>query len=144
MARKPQSDRYILEMFSKLGEDLKMPSVDVDAILAHHRRNLEALEKSARVTAEGASSVMHRQREMLQETLSEITEMAKHLRTPGTPQDAVSKQADFARKSFEAALKNASEVAEMVRKSSTDSLEILRARIREATDEIREGYEKRK
>src|SRR5688572_16167528 len=83
MARKPQSDRSILEMFSKLGEDLKMPSVDVDAILAHHRRNLEALEKSARVTAEGASLVMHRQREMLQETLAEITDMRSEERRVG-------------------------------------------------------------
>ena len=30
--------------------DLKMPSVDVDAILSHHRKNLEALEKSAKAT----------------------------------------------------------------------------------------------
>jgi phasin family protein len=144
MARKPHSDRSIFEMFSKLGQDLQMPGVDVDAILAHHRKNLEALEKSARATAEGASSVMHKQREMLQETLAEITDMAKHLRSTGTPQEAMSRQAEFARKSFEAALKNASDVAEMVRKSSTDSFEILRARIREGADEIREGYEKRK
>ena len=53
MARKPQSDRSILEMFSKLGQDLQMPSVDVDAIRAHHRKNREALEISARATAEG-------------------------------------------------------------------------------------------
>ena len=56
----------------------------------------------------------------------------------------MAKQADFARKSFEAAVKNAGEVAELVKKSSADSIEILRARIRESMEEIREGYEKRK
>lgn len=144
MAKKPTSDRSILDMFSKLGQDLKMPDVDVDAIIAHHRKNLEALEKSAKATAEGASSVMNRQRQMLQETLAEIADMAKQLRATGTPQEAISKQAEFARKSFEAALKNASEVGEMVRKSSSDAMEIVSARIREAMDEIRKGYEKRK
>ena len=144
MARKPSSDRSILDMFSKLGQELKMPDVDVDAIIAHHRRNLEALERSARVTAEGASSVMNRQRQMLQDTLAEISDMAKQMRATGTPQEVMSKQAEFARKSFEAALKNASDVGDMVRKSSTDAMEILRARIREAMEEIRDGYDKRK
>jgi phasin family protein len=144
MARKPSPDRSILDMFSKLGQELRMPDVDVDAIIAHHRRNLEALERSARVTAEGASSVMNRQRQMLQDTLAEISDMARQMRATGTPQEAMSKQAEFARKSFEAALKNASDVGEMVRKSSTDAMEILRARIREAMDEVRDGYDKRK
>ena len=121
-----------------------MPSVDVDAILNHHRKNLEALEKSAKATAAGASSVMHKQREMLQQTLHEITEMAQSFRAPGSPHELMAKQADFARKSFEAAVKNAGEVADLVKKSSADSIEILRARIRESMEEIREGYEKRK
>jgi phasin family protein len=131
-------------MFHRLGQDLKMPSVDVDAILNHHRKNLEALEKSAKATAAGASSVMHKQREMLQQTLHEITEMAQSFRAPGSPHELMTKQADFAKKSFEAAVKNAGEVADLVKKSSADSIEILRARIRESMEEIREGYEKRK
>ncbi len=144
MARKPRSDESILDMFSKLGRNLKMPHVDVDAIIAHHRRNLDALEKSARAATEGASSVVNRQREMLQATLAEIADMARLMRKPGTPREAMASQAEFARKSFEAALKNASDVAEMVTKSSMESMEILRARIHEAMDEVREGYEKHK
>ena len=143
MAKKPESDS-ILDMFSRLGHDLKLPNVDIDAILSHHRKNFEALEKSAKTTAAGASSLMHKQREMLQQTMREITEMAQSYRAPGSPQELMAKQADFARKSFEAAVKNASEVAELVKKSSADSIEILRARIRESMEEIRQGYEKRK
>ena len=143
MAKKPESDD-ILDMFSRLGHDLKLPDVDIDAILSHHRKNLEALEKSAKAAAAGASSLMHKQREMLQQTLREITEMAQSYRAPGSPQELMAKQADFAKKSFEAAVKNAGEVAELVKKSSTDSIEILRARIRESMEEIRESYEKRK
>ena len=55
----------------------------------------------------------------------------------------MAKQAEFARKSFETALKNAGEVAEMVRKSGTESVEILRERIKDAMAEIRSGYEKK-
>ena len=104
----------------------------------------EALEKSAKASASGASAVMNRQREMLQKTMQEVTEMAHSFRAPGNPQEMMAKQADFAKRSFEAAVKNAGEMSELVKKSSADSIEILRARIRESMEEIRQGYEKRK
>lgn len=143
MARKPETES-IFDMFSKLGHELKMPDVDIDAILTHHRKNLEALEKSARASAAGATEVMSRQREMLQKTLQEAAATAQDFRAPGNPQEMMAKQAEFVRKSFEAAVKNAGEVSELVRKSNTDSIEILRSRIRESMEEIRQGYERRK
>ena len=143
MAKRPETDSF-MDMFSRFGRDLKVPNVDVEAILSHHRKNLEALEKSAKAGAAGASSLLSRQREMLQDTLREVSDMAQNYKAPGNPQDLMSKQAEFAKKSFEAALKNASEVAELVKKSGTESVEILRERIKEAMEEIRSGYEKRK
>jgi phasin family protein len=143
MVKKPESES-LMDIFAKLGHDLKLPNIDIDRVLEHHRKNLEALQKSASATATGASTLMARQREMLQENLSEITDMVQSYRVPGNPQDMMAKQADFARKSFETTVKNAGEVAEIVKKSGAESLEILRQRIKDAMEEIREGYEKRK
>lgn len=140
MAKQPDS---FMDMFATLGKDLKLPSIDIERVLEHHRKNLEALQKSASATASGASSLMAKQRDMLQDTLREITDMAQSYKAPGNPQEMLSKQADFARKSFEAAVKNAGEVAEMVKKSGTESVEILRERIKEAMEEIRAGYDKK-
>ena len=142
MAKQPESDSF-LDMFSRFGRDLKGPNVDVEAIISHHRKNLEALEKSARAGAAGASSLLSRQREMMQDVLREITDMTQNYRAPGNPQELMAKQAEFARKTFETALKNAGEVAEMARKSGTESVEILRERIKDAMAEIRAGYEKK-
>lgn len=142
MAKQTDPDT-LLDMFSRFGRDLKLPNVDVEAIVSHHRKNLEALEKSARAGAEGASSLLQRQREMLQDTLREVTDMAQSYRAPGNPQELMAKQTEFARKSFETALKNAGEVAELVKKSGTESVDILRGRIKEAMEEIRAGYEKK-
>ncbi|MET3521934.1 phasin family protein [Mesorhizobium abyssinicae] len=142
MAKQPESDSF-LDMFSRFGRDLKVPNVDVEAIISHHRKNLEALEKSARAGAAGASSLLSRQREMMQDALREITDLAQNYRAPGDPQELMARQAEFARKSFETALKNAGEVAEMARKSGTESIEILRERIKDAMAEIRAGYDKK-
>ncbi|HEV2896797.1 MAG TPA: phasin family protein [Pseudaminobacter sp.] len=141
MAKKPESESF-LDMFNNFGRDLKLPSMDVEAILSHHRKNLEALQKSASATTTGAQNLMTKQRQILQDTMSEITDMAQSYRAPGNPQEMMAKQADFARRSFETAVKNASEVAEIVKKSGTESVEILRERIRETMEEIRKGYEK--
>jgi phasin family protein len=141
MAKKPESESF-MDMFSNFGRDLKMPSVDVEAILNHHRKNLEALQKSAAASASGAQDLMAKQRQILQDTMSEITDMAQSYRAPGNPQEMMTKQAEFARRSFETAVKNASEAAEIIKKSGTESVEILRERIRETMEEIRQGYEK--
>lgn len=143
MASRPETES-ILDMFSRLGSEMKLPKVDIEAALAHHRKNLEALEKSAKASAAGASSVLSKQREVLRDTLNEIVDMAESYRASGSPQELMSKQAEFARKSFEAAVKNAGEVAEIVRKSGTESIDILRERMRESMDEIRDAFENRK
>jgi phasin family protein len=142
MAKKPEPENF-MDMFAKLGEGLRLPNVDIEKILAHHRKNLEALQKSASATATGASNLMAKQREVLQETLREITDMAQDFRATGSPQDAIAKQVEFARKSFEAAVKNAGESAEIVRKSGSESIEVLRSRIKEAMEEVRETFEKK-
>jgi phasin family protein len=141
MAKEQQS---FIDMFARLGQDLKLPSMDIERVIEHHRKNLEALEKSARTASAGANAVMARQREMLQETLTEISGMVRDYRAPATAQELVEKQTEFARKSFETAVRNTSEVADMAGKSGSESLDILRRRIREGMAEIRESYEKRK
>lgn len=142
MAKKPEKEESFLDMFSQFGKNLNMPNVDVESILAHHRKNLEALQKAASASAAGAQAVMAKQREALQEGLQEIQEMAQSFRAPGGPQEVMSKQAEFARKSFETAVKNTGEVADVVRKHGSESVEILRTRIQEAMEEIRDVYEK--
>lgn len=132
-----------MDLFAQFGRDLKLPSVDIDAVLEHHRKNLEALEKSARATAAGASSLAEKQREMLEKTLHEAAEMAESCRTaPGNPRELVARQTEFARKAFESAVGNAGEVADLVAKSGTESLDILRERIKQAMAEVRDGFEK--
>ena len=143
MAKQTPTPSFV-DMFTKFGHDLKLPNVDIEAILDHHRKNLEALEKSAKATAAGTASLMNRQREMLQDTLHEATEMAKNYRAPGNPQELIARQTEFARKAFESAVSNAGEVAELVKKSGTESIDILRNRIKEAMAEVRDGYENKK
>ena len=138
MAKKPESEHFV-DMFANLGRDLKMPQVDVDHIRDHHRKNLDALEKATRSAASGATDVFARQREILEETLGEVRDMAARMVVPGSPRELMDRQAELAKKSFETAVKNASEIGEVISRSSTEAIEILRGRIKEAMEEMQKG-----
>jgi phasin family protein len=142
MARKPESES-VIDMFAKLGERMKMPAPDIERVIEHNRKNLEAFQQSAQAAGDSTSKILARQREMLNETLQEFSDMSKEMRAGSDPQELLRQQAEFARKTFETAVKNTGEMADMVRRSNEESLEILRRRIREAMDEIRQGMERK-
>lgn len=143
MAKKPESDS-IIDMFARFGRELHVSDVDIERVIEHHRRNLEAFEQSARAASTGAASVMTRQRQMLEEMAANIREMADSYRTPANPQDLMAKQAEFARKGFETAVKNTGDLAGMVARSNTEALDILRKRMKEGMAEIRQSFDKKK
>lgn len=136
------TDNSFFDMFKAMGKGMKVPGVDVEAILDYHRKNLEALEASARAASTGASGVFERQREMLAESLRQWTDIAQMGKATANPQDFVAKQAELAKKSFESAVKNAGEMADLVGKSGAESFDILKKRIAEAMDETRKAVEK--
>lgn len=142
MAKKPDTEHFV-DMFASLGRDLKMPQVDVDHILDHHRKNLEALEKASRSAASGATDVFTRQREILEQTLGEVRDVATKMVVPGSPKELMERQTELAKKSFETAVKNASDIGEVISRSSTEAIEILRNRIKEAMEEMQKGIVKK-
>ncbi|MDN2566762.1 TIGR01841 family phasin [Aquibium sp. A9E412] len=142
MAEKSESES-IIDMFAQLGRELQLPNVEIEQIIDHHRKNLEAFEKSARAASTGASSILEKQRQILENTLREVSEMAESYRSAGSPQEIATRQSEFARRSFESTVKNASEMAELVKKSSDQSLDILRRRLRDSLQEMQGGFQKR-
>ncbi|MBS9720772.1 TIGR01841 family phasin [Tianweitania sp. BSSL-BM11] len=142
MAQQSNSDS-IIDLFKRLGQTLPIPNLDVERIIAHHRRNLEALEQSARATADGTSAMMTRQREMLESMISQATETARGMKLPSSPQEMMTSQVDLARRTFETAVENAGELGTMMQRSGTASIDILRDRIKLAMNELQDGFDPR-
>lgn len=138
-----QSTQSILDMFTKLGQDLKVPSVDMEKFIAHHRKNLEAIGGAGKVAAEGAMTVAGKQRELVEAALKEMSEMAKGFKMPGSPQEAMAAQAEFAKRAMEAAVKNTKDVAELIQKHNTDAMKIMQDRMKESMEEIRSAFVKK-
>jgi phasin family protein len=116
--------------FTKLMSQFRLPGVDFAALVDRERKNIEALAEANRIAFEGWQSLVRRQAEILQETMKKVVADAGQ-------EDAIKKRADLAKEGFEKALANMRELAEMATKSQKEAFEVVRKRIEENVEGIR-------
>ncbi len=122
---------------SKMLAEFKMPGVDVDAILASQRKNIEAVTAANQLAMEGMQAVVRRQAEILRQTMEETGSILTDVLGGGTPEDKVAKQAELVKSAFEKALYNMKELAEMVAKSNTEAANVISKRVSESLEELK-------
>jgi phasin family protein len=140
MTQTPQS---ILDMFTKLGQEMKIPSVELDKIIAHHRKNLEALSASGKAAAEGAAAFASKQREIVATAVKDIQDAAHSFKISGSAQEMMAAQTEFAKKAMEAAVQNTRDMAELAQKSNQDAIRIIQDRMKESFEEIRQSFSRK-
>ena len=123
---------------SNMLKQYKLPGVDVDAVVASQKKNLEALTTANRTAIEGLQAVVKRQAEILQETMNEASKAVDALSKAGSPADVAAKQAELTKDAFERALGNMRELAEMVTKSNQEATSTINARISAGLDELKD------
>ena len=136
MAHDAQS--YI-DMLRNFAGGLGVPKLDVDKLIESQRKNIDALGQSAKAAAGGAQSVVQKQREVIEAGLREASTLMRGFQPLGNPRETLSAQTQFARKVFEIAVRGAQETAEMTGKSTTEVVDIIRDRMKESWDEIRDS-----
>jgi len=139
-----ETPRNFTDMFTKLGEQLKIPSIDMTKIMEHHQKNLEAMTKSWQAMASGASEIASRQREIVQQAVQDVTAMVQEYKPGGSAQEIMAKQTEFAKKAMEAAIANTRDITELVQKSSAEAFKIVQDRMKESYEEIRSSVEKKR
>lgn len=132
-----KSSGSMFDMFQKFGENLKLPTPEIESVVNYHRKNIEAFQESMMAASSGAKGVMEKQREQLEAGLAEVTKHVESLTSSKDPSKIMSDNMEFARKSFETTIKNATEIGEITRESSMESFEIMRKRMQESIDDIK-------
>ncbi|MBR0648074.1 TIGR01841 family phasin [Roseomonas terrae] len=120
-----------------LGE-FRMPAMpDMEALAAAQRRNIEALSTANRVALEGAQAVARRHMEIMQASVTEMTDAMKAFASADAPHDKATKQAELAKATYEKAVANLQEIADLIQKSNSEALSVLNKRFAEAMDEVK-------
>ena len=124
--------------FTKFCCDMKTASIrDREALLCSHGRNLETLTTANRVALEGAQAVARRHMEIVQQSLSELTEGMRQLSSNEPPQAKAAKQAEMMKSSYERAVANLRDLSDLIQRSNGEAVGVLNKRFTEAMDEMR-------
>ena len=128
---------------NKLFGDFRVPSLDVEAVVASQRKNIEALTQANQLAVEGVQAVARRQVEIARQAIEEFSAMVQGFTQPGTPEERLAKQAELAKVALERGLSNARELTELVTKANTEAFNVINKRVTEGLDEIRDFAKKR-
>ena len=123
---------------TRIFSEMKVPALpDMEAFVAANRRNMEAITAANRIAFEGAQAVSRRHIEIMQQSMSEMTEAVRMLATPDSPQAKAARQADLLKKIYEHAVSNIKEMGDLIQKSNGEAIALLNTRFTEALDEVK-------
>ena len=95
-----QSFIHIVRQFAL---DMGLPSVDVEKLVATHKKNFEALTQTAQIATDSVKSVAAKQKETIESAFREAVEMARSTKLVGDPKEMLAKQTAAVNRAVDAA-----------------------------------------
>ena len=117
---------------------LEVPGLNMDALVASQRDNLEAINAANRAAMDGVKAVGEWQLKILQETVQGMMTAVGGLSGVGSPQQLVAAETELAKKAFETAVSRIRELAEIVARANQQAADAIVKRVPASLDEIRD------
>jgi phasin family protein len=124
--------------------DMKVPGVDVDAIVSSQKKNIEALTEANKLAYEGVQALFKRQAELVRQSVEEASSAAQEISKAGNVNERMAKQTEITKEAVEKTLANMREMSEMVVKSNSEVVDLLNSRFTQSLDEMKTMFEKEK
>jgi phasin family protein len=118
----------------KLVEQFKVPGVDMDAIVESRRKDMDALIATNQATLDSMQLLGKKQAEILTQALQSVKDNAQTVVKSGADP---AKQAELARKAYEKAVAQMTELSDMARKAQADAMAGITARAQQSVQELK-------
>jgi phasin family protein len=122
---------------TKAFADFRLPALNVEAVWAAQRRNIEALSQANQLAAEGVQAVARRQIEITRQSFEDFSALLRDLASPVSTEDRISKNTEYAKQMIEKGLTHTREIAMLAQKAGTEAADVLHKRAAESLDELR-------
>jgi phasin family protein len=121
--------------YSKMLGQFKLPGIDVSALLASRRKDIEALAEANTTALAGVQSLAHKQSEILRTTMAELQTLVTRL-TPagGVPSAATG---EVVQQALHKALVDMQELADTAYRAQSDSFAVVTKRVAEHVEELK-------
>ena len=124
-----------LKANGKLFAGFPFAGLDVEALMASQRKNLEALTQANQLAVQGFQELAKRQVEFARTAMDEASQLVRGWSETGTAEERLQKQAAFAKQALEKSVEGARELVELAGKTQTDAFDVLTKRFSESIDE---------
>jgi phasin family protein len=133
----PFSFKPNMDMTKFLAE-FRLPAMpDMSALAKAQQKNLEAISAANKVALEGARAVAERHMEIVQQSVAEMQDAMRSMANPADIQEQAAKRAEMAKATYERAVGQMQELADLIKKSSGEALSVLHSRFAEAMEEVK-------
>lgn len=125
------------EQFAKMFQGMEMPKADIDAMMASQRKTLEAVNAANQAALEGVRALSTRQAQIVRDAVADSQAAFDAIGKAKNPKDVVTKQTELAKKAYDKAVVDLSELRDLVNKTNVAASEPINARIQESFDEVK-------
>ena len=129
--------------FTKFTGEFKLPVVNVETVVETGRKNFAAMTTASTAAVETFKTIAQRQSDMLRAAMEDLSKYGSDVLGAATIEEKAAKQVDFAKKSYDAAIANTKELADLYTKGQAEALETLNARVAEMTEEVKAAFAKK-
>lgn len=129
--------------FSKFSSEFKLPVVNVETVVETTRKNFATLTSVNTAAVESMKAIAQRQGDMLRTALEDFSKHGSEVLAAATVEEKAAKQIDFVKKTYESAVANSKELADLYSKGHTDALKALSERVAELTEEVKTAIAKK-
>lgn len=129
--------------FTKFFSSFTFPaSTEMAALMETQKRNLATLAAANKLIFEGAQAITHRQMEVMRRQMTDVAEATRSLVTVTDPKERGLRQTDLVKTAYEKSVADLREVEDLLRKSSSEALELLHNRFLAAVEEVKGAMDK--
>jgi phasin family protein len=129
--------------FSKISGDFKLPAVNVETFVETARKNFATMTSLNTAAVEQMKTIAQRQGDMVRAAMEDFSKHGSEVLAAATVEEKAAKQIDFIKKSYDSAITNTKELADLYTKGQADAVTALSARVAELTEEVKAAIAKK-
>jgi phasin family protein len=129
--------------FSKISGEFKLPTVNVETFVETARKNFATMTSLNTAAVEQMKTIAQRQGDMVRAAMEDFSKHGSEVLAAATVEEKAAKQIDFLKKSYDSAITNTKELADLYTKGQTEAVTALSARVAELTEEVKAALAKK-
>jgi len=129
--------------FSKISGEFKLPAVNVETFVETARKNFATMTSLNTAAVEQMKKIAQRQGDMVRAAMEDFSKHGSEVLAAATVEEKAAKQIDFIKKSYDSAITNTKELADLYTKGQADAVTALSARVAELTEEVKAAIAKK-